>query len=167
MSPVGESLFTNLAERLRGRLGGFAFFENRLQEVGAGGVFFEFVEEGDDVVAVEGGVEAAGVRDFDGVVAELDGVAPVFFFLNGSQFVDATEGGLFVGGDEFGADAPSVDFGTVGFEFLDGFDVEIVAGDDAGFGIAGFVEELAGSDAERARGRPSRGGCRRRCGLAL
>ena len=148
MGPVGEGAFANLAQGL-GCLSRFPFSENGLQEVGFGRGFFEFVEEGDDIV-VEGGVEAAGVRDFDSVVAELDGVAPVFFFLDGSQLIDATEGWLLIGSDKLGADTPGVDFGTVGFELLDGFDVEVVAGDDAGFGIAGFVEELARGDAESA-----------------
>jgi len=109
---------------------------------------FGFVKK-DTGVTSAGDLDDAGVGDFDEIVREFDTVFPILVFVtNGPEFVDAAEGGLVGRGDELGAHAPDIDAGSGGFKRADFIVVEVVAGDDLGVVEAGFVEELAGTDAE-------------------
>ncbi len=85
-------------------------------------------------------LETAGDGAFGALFAEFDARFPCAVGLaEGGELIDAAEGGLIGGGDEVGANAPDVDFGTLVAEAFNEVFVEVVAGDDGDFGESGGV----------------------------
>lgn len=147
--PVGEGFVASGGDFFEGK-DAFSVFHGWDEE--CLGSFWErcfgFVKKGPSTT-VGSDLKDAGVGDFDEVVGEFDAVLPVVVLIaNSTEFIDSAEGGLVGRGDELGAHAPDIDACSGGFKPADFIVVEVVAGDDLGVGESGFVEELAGPDAE-------------------
>src|SRR5581483_8915602 len=94
-------------------------------------------------------LEHARVGHLHRLLGELDLVVPATVGLaDGGELVNAAEGGLIVGSDEHGADAPDVDGRALLLEAGDEMFVEIVAADDHGLFATGRVENFPRLDAE-------------------
>ena len=145
------------------RAGSEVFASGGIERVHDGKVGWDGTAGIVDCIADELGVRAeaahllkAGRGGLEGSLRELHFVFPrpkgfgvrAIRPADGRELIDAAQRGVVVGGNEASADAPDVDGRALEFKAFDDVLIQVVAGNDGGFGEPGIVEQLARLNAE-------------------